>query len=250
MAADPRAAALIASAQRIGANPLDYATVMSYETGGKLDPSIRGGAGNRHIGLIQFGPSEQKAYGASQDQSFEEQLPAVEAYLTDRGFKPGMGRLDLYSTINAGRPGLYNASDAGNGGAPGTVADKVNGQMAGHEAKAAAFLGGDFTPSMPASAGTSAATGAFGLAGPVATGTADSVTPAAGATMQAPAKDDSVDVAGLLKALNGGGQAAASPVAQSAAAPSAPPMLQPRRPAAQAFDASRFFAMLPGARAR
>ena len=47
MADDPRAAALIASAQRLGANPLDLATVISYETGGTFDPSIRGGAGRR-----------------------------------------------------------------------------------------------------------------------------------------------------------------------------------------------------------
>ncbi len=136
--------ALIASAQRIGADPLDYATVMSFESG--FSPSIRGGSGNRHIGLIQFGPTEQQQYGASQDQSFADQLPAVERYLTDRGFKPGMGMLDLYSTVNAGRPGLYNRSDTANGGTPGTVADKVNNQMADHRAKATAFLGGAFSP--------------------------------------------------------------------------------------------------------
>ncbi|SFV11649.1 hypothetical protein SAMN02799643_05522, partial [Methylobacterium sp. UNCCL125] len=73
--------ALIASAQRIGADPLDLATVMSFESG--FSPSIRGGSGNRHIGLIQFGPTEQQQYGASQDQSFADQLPAVERYLTD-----------------------------------------------------------------------------------------------------------------------------------------------------------------------
>ena len=33
-----------------------------------------------------------------------------------------------------------------NGGTPGTVADKVNNQMADHRAKAAAFLGGAFSP--------------------------------------------------------------------------------------------------------
>ncbi|WP_267427369.1 hypothetical protein [Methylobacterium sp. GC_Met_2] len=173
--------ALIASAKRIGADPLDLATVMSYETGGTLSPSQAGGAGGRHVGLIQFGPNEQKTYGAHDGQSFQEQLPAVERYLMDRGFQPGMNRLDLYSTINAGRPGLYGASDAGNGGAPGNVADKVA-SMGPHEAKAAAFLGGSFTPQIPqagqpqslspgiarpagASMGSTAGTGAFGLGG-------------------------------------------------------------------------------------
>lgn len=97
--------------------------------------------------------------------------------------------------------------------------------------------------------GTPASTGAFSLAGPAPSGTPDSVTPAAGATMQAPAQDDGIDVAGLLKKLTGGGTAT-SPLAQAAAAPAAPPMLQPHRPQAQPFDAARFFAMLPGARPR
>ncbi|MCJ2097695.1 hypothetical protein [Methylobacterium sp. E-046] len=171
-----------------GEDPLDLATVMSYETGGTMSPSQYGGAGGRHVGLIQFGPREADKYGASPDQSFQEQLPGVERYLTARGFQPGMSRLDLYSTINAGRPGLYGASDAGNGGAPGNVADKVA-SMAPHEAKAAAFLGGNFTPQMPtggqprsmtpgiaapggASMGSMAQRGAFGLSGIVGQGSA------------------------------------------------------------------------------
>src|SRR5207253_2043289 len=52
----------------------------------------------------------------------------------------GMGLLDIYSTINAGRPGLYNRSDAANGGAPGSVADKVA-SMAGHRMRANSMLG-------------------------------------------------------------------------------------------------------------
>ncbi|WP_020094968.1 hypothetical protein [Methylobacterium sp. 285MFTsu5.1] len=235
--------ALIASAQRIGADPLDLATVMSFESG--FSPSIRGGSGNRHIGLIQFGPTEQQQYGASQDQSFADQLPAVERYLTDRGFKPGMGMLDLYSTVNAGRPGLYDRSDTANGGTPGTVADKVNTQMAGHRAKAEAFLGGAFSP------GAASPRGAFGLSGPVAAGTAGSVTPAAGATMQAPEADRSLQVASLLRTLTAADAPAASPVAQAAAAPApAPVQMHPARRQAPAFDAQRFFALLPGATTR
>ncbi|MBP2495306.1 hypothetical protein ABID82_002362 [Methylobacterium sp. PvP062] len=235
--------ALIASAQRIGADPLDLATVMSFESG--FSPSIRGGSGNRHIGLIQFGPTEQQQYGASQDQSFADQLPAVERYLTDRGFKPGMGMLDLYSTVNAGRPGLYDRSDTANGGTPGTVADKVNGQMAGHRAKAAAFLGGAFSP------GSAAPRGAFGLSGPVAAGTDGSVTPAGGAAMQSPEADRTLQVASLLRTLTAADAPAASPVAQAAAAPAqAPVQMQPARRQAPAFDAQRFFALLPGTKTR
>lgn len=181
------AQALVASARRIGADPLDLATVISYESGGTFSPSKWGGAGGRHVGLIQFGPQERNDYGASPNQSFQEQLPAVERYLTARGFQPGMDRLDLYSTINAGRPGRYNASDAGNGGAPGSVADKVANQMGPHEAKAAAFLGGEFQSPMQQSSrgqgltpgiaspnggsmGSTAQRGGFGLGGVVGQG--------------------------------------------------------------------------------
>lgn len=132
--------ALRAAAAELGATPEDLATVISYETGGTFDPSIRGGAGNRHIGLIQFGQNEQIAYGASQNQSFPEQMRAVVRYLKHRGFRPGMDILDLYSTINAGSPGRYNASDVAAGGAPGTVRDKVNNQMGRHREKARRLL--------------------------------------------------------------------------------------------------------------
>ncbi len=68
-------------------------------------------------------------------------MKAVVKYLKHRGFREGMSILDLYSTINAGSPGRYGASDANNGGAPGTVLDKVTKQMGGHRAKARALLG-------------------------------------------------------------------------------------------------------------
>ena len=42
--------------------------------------------------------------------------------------------------------GRMGASDANNGGAPGTVADKVNGQMAGHRQKAMAMLASALQP--------------------------------------------------------------------------------------------------------
>ena len=235
--------ALIASAGRLGTSPVDLGTVISYETGGTFSPSIRGGAGNRHIGLIQFGGPEQRQYGASQDQSFGEQLGAVERYLTDRGFKPGMGLLDLYSTINAGRPGRYNASDAGNGGAPGTVADKVNGQMASHRAKASAFLGGDAAMTMPAETATAApvASGRFGFSG---------IEPSASSapTMTTPEtkKDDGPNVASILKLMAGDGGlgALAQPAAaQATAAPSAPPMVPLQRRAVP-FDRDAFLAQI------
>ena len=136
--------AIVAASRELGVSPQDLATVISYETAGTFSTDIRGGKNNKYIGLIQFGETEQAKYGAYQGQSPTEQMAAVVRYLKDRGFKPGMGILDLYSTINAGAPGKYGASDTAVGGAPGTVADKVNTQFGPHAAKAAQFLDGNF----------------------------------------------------------------------------------------------------------
>lgn len=61
---------------------------------------------------------------------------AIAKYLKAAGVRPGMGLLDIYSAINAGGVGRYDASDAHAGGAPGTVSDKVTKQMRDHMAKA------------------------------------------------------------------------------------------------------------------
>ena len=112
------ASAIIASAQRLGIDPLHLGTAISYETGGRFDPNLWGGKNNNHLGLIQFGPEERAKYGVKEGQTVPEQMAAVENYLRDRGVKPGMGLMDVYSTINAGQPGLYNRTDTPNGGAP------------------------------------------------------------------------------------------------------------------------------------
>lgn len=134
------------TASALGINPVDLATAISYETGGTFDPK-KGGPTTQwgqHRGLIQFGEPQAKKYGVNWDDPVGSQLGengAVAAYLRDTGVKPGMGLMDIYSAINAGGVGRYNRSDANNGGAPGTVADKVNKQMAGHRAKALAMFG-------------------------------------------------------------------------------------------------------------
>ncbi|RWO88901.1 hypothetical protein [Mesorhizobium sp.] len=135
-------------ALRIGADPQDLATVMSYETGGTFDiwqagPTTKWG---QHRGLIQMGEPQRQKYGYYKGMSVEDAVHASANYLVDSGFKPGMGLLDMYSTINAGAPGLYNRSDAAAGGAPGTVRDKVEQQMEAHKAKAASLLGGNYVP--------------------------------------------------------------------------------------------------------
>jgi hypothetical protein len=132
---------IIETANAIGANPLDLATAISFESG--FRPDVWGGSGGRHFGLIQFGPAERAKYGVDTRNPVGSQLGkngAIARYFRDRGFKPGMSGLDLYSTINAGSPGRYGASDTAAGGTPGDVRDKWVNQMGEHRQKAAALL--------------------------------------------------------------------------------------------------------------
>lgn len=144
---DPSIKTGIAStATALGINPVDLATAISYETGGTFNPTQGGPTTQwgQHRGLIQFGEPQAKQYGVNWDDPINSQLGengAVANYLRSTGVKPGMGLLDIYSAINAGGVGRYDRSDANNGGAPGTVADKVNNQMAAHRAKALALFG-------------------------------------------------------------------------------------------------------------
>lgn len=145
---DNLSADIIASANRLQVNPVDLATAISYETAGTFDPWKRGPTTQwgQHRGLIQWGEPQRAKYGVYQGMSNADQMGAVERYLTDAGVRPGMGLKDIYSAINAGHVGRYNASDANNGGAPGTVLDKVNYQMGPHRAKAEQLLAGQYTP--------------------------------------------------------------------------------------------------------
>jgi hypothetical protein len=138
---------IIETANALGMDPVDLATIISYETAGTFDPSQPGPTTQwgRHRGLIQWGEPQARQYGVDWNDPVRSQLGAdgaIVRYYRDRGWRPGMGMLDAYSIVNAGAPGRYNASDANNGGAPGTVADKVRDQMGGHRAKALALLGG------------------------------------------------------------------------------------------------------------
>lgn len=133
---------IVASANKLGISPVDLATVISYETGGTFDPTQPGPRTKwgQHKGLIQWGePQAQKYLGG--DFSVPRQGEGIVAYMQDAGVRPGMGLLDVYSAVNAGKVGRYNASDEAAGGAPGTVRDKVENQMAGHRRRAEAMFG-------------------------------------------------------------------------------------------------------------
>uniref|UniRef100_UPI003F492911 hypothetical protein n=1 Tax=Ensifer adhaerens TaxID=106592 RepID=UPI003F492911 len=137
---------IITSANALGIDPVDLATAISYETAGTFDPTKKGPKTQwgQHRGLIQFGETQAVENGVDWNNPVGSQLGengAVVSYLRKAGVKPGMGMMDIYSAINAGGVGRYGASDANNGGAPGTVADKVNNQMAEHRQKALALIG-------------------------------------------------------------------------------------------------------------
>lgn len=143
---------IIETANALGMDPLDLATIISYETAGTFDPLKKGPTTQwgQHEGLIQWGDPQGEQYGvdlSSPEAALASQLGrngAIVKYYLDRGWRPGMGMYDAYSIVNAGAPGRWGASDADNGGAPGTVKDKVDKQMAGHRQKALALLGGEY----------------------------------------------------------------------------------------------------------
>ncbi|WP_132010889.1 hypothetical protein [Camelimonas lactis] len=137
---------IIETAKAIGADPVDLATAISFETAGTFDPTKAGPKTKwgQHRGLIQFGEPQAQEYGVDWNNPLGSQLGAngaVAKYLTARGFRPGMSGLDLYSTINAGSPGRYAASDTAAGGTPGDVRDKWTNQMADHRANAQRLIG-------------------------------------------------------------------------------------------------------------
>lgn len=160
---DPRVYnGILSSAQALGMNPAELATIISYETGGTFDPTITGPTTKwgQMRGLIQFGEPQAQQYGVDWAHPVESQLGpngAVVKYFQGHGWQPGMGVKDAYSIVNAGAPGRYNASDAAAGGAPGTVGEKVDTQFGPHAARAAALFGGAQpltvpTPAAPAGA--------------------------------------------------------------------------------------------------
>ena len=130
--------ALIDVAGKLGVNPIDLATIISFESAGTFDPNIVGGEGGNYQGLIQFGIPERKAYGVVPGMTFEEQLRGpVYRYLVDRFAAAGWDTQgatleDLYTTVIAGNPGANrDAKDSF-----GTSARSGVAKMGGHREKA------------------------------------------------------------------------------------------------------------------
>lgn len=111
-------------AKSSGYNADDILKVINYESSGR--PDVYGGKGGKYFGLLQFGPEERKQFGVDTvHPNAQNQIDAGFKFLAARGFKPGMGLMDLYSTVLAGSPGHYNRTDGA-----GTVAQHV-GRMQG-----------------------------------------------------------------------------------------------------------------------
>lgn len=125
---------LRAAAARDGYNPDHALKVFGHES--SLRPDAWGGKGGKYFGLFQAGPSERAQFGVDTvHPNARNQIDAFGRFLHGRGFKPGMGLQDMYSTVLAGSPGHYNRSDGA-----GTVAQHVA-QMQGGSAPVAGANG-------------------------------------------------------------------------------------------------------------
>lgn len=135
-------AAAVEVARQLGVSATDILTAISYETGGTLDPWQKGPTTQwgEHRGLIQWGEPQREKYGVTEMSTIAEQMVAVAQYLRDAGVKQGDGLMQIYAAINAGDASRTGATDENNGGAPGTVADKVNTQMEQHKARAEGLI--------------------------------------------------------------------------------------------------------------
>lgn len=114
--------AIIALANRMGVDPGSLAGLMHMESG--INPNIWGGAGGNYRGLIQFGPGARQEVGLPDGpMTIEAQVPYVEKYFKQRGFKPGMSAEQMYRTVLVGNP-YQSGTDSF-----GTNSDKAGARM-------------------------------------------------------------------------------------------------------------------------
>lgn len=97
-------AAFLQTAKNLGLHPYEFGGLVQMESG--FRPNVWGGTGGNYRGLIQFGPGARQEVGLpSKDMTIAEQLPYVEKYFQQRGYKPGMGIEKAYATVLVGNPG-------------------------------------------------------------------------------------------------------------------------------------------------
>jgi murein DD-endopeptidase MepM/ murein hydrolase activator NlpD len=131
-------------ARNINADPIDLATLISFETAGTFSPSIRGPVvkdRGRAVGLIQFMPFTAAELGTTSEalaqMSQVEQMDYVERYLVKRGFKGGTLK-QLYSTVFAGHPNARGSISDGYH----TLDSAVERMTREHRGRAIALLSG------------------------------------------------------------------------------------------------------------
>lgn len=100
-------------AEKLHTKPEWLLQLMALESAGSFNPAIRGGAGNKYTGLIQFGPAARKDVGLPEDEAAAVeflknlgatgQLPYVQKYLQQHsGGKPYDSLAKLYAAVGAG----------------------------------------------------------------------------------------------------------------------------------------------------
>lgn len=87
--------------------------IIQMESSG--DHTRWGGDKNNYFGIVQFGPEERARYGINtENPDLRQQIDATWKFLSDRGYKPGMGLNRMYATVLAGSP-RYPARADSNG---------------------------------------------------------------------------------------------------------------------------------------
>jgi hypothetical protein len=126
----PRAKAMVDAADKLGISVLDLAGIIGFETGGTYSPSKRGGEGGKFLGLVQFGPEEQKQFGVTAGQSFAQQMQSVVKFFQTRFAAvgkdtAGASLLDLYKTVLAGNPNASGTAKDAFGTSPLSGVNKI-----------------------------------------------------------------------------------------------------------------------------
>lgn len=196
-------AAIGASARRLGLDPHSFGALMELES--NIDPNKWGGAGGKYLGLIQFGPDARKEVGLPGGRmTVQQQLPYVERYFQQRGYKPGKDPADnimrAYRTVLVGNPWQSGTDSFGTNSdraaarmRPGGDLYKIAAQKLGSVPVPTAGTPAPAAPGAPAAA----APGATPAAAPLpATTTADA--PPVSAAAVPPA---SMDVGGMFKGV-------------------------------------------------
>lgn len=99
--------AILDGAKKLGINPNDLASVISFETGGTFSTNARNPTSSA-TGLIQFmegsdGKDDDKYFGMTRNQFGNllplQQMEHVVSYLKGRGIKPGAGVAEVYDAV-------------------------------------------------------------------------------------------------------------------------------------------------------